>query len=125
MVTRGFKDMVAQADADVAAMPVDQALDLVGNDTVVFVDVRETQEHHAGAIPGSVHAPRGLLEFIADPEAPIHKPELASGKKLIIYCGTGARSALSAQTLKQMGLDDVVNLTGGIAAWKQAGGAVE
>ncbi len=125
MVTRGFKDMVAQANADVAAMPVDQALDLVGNDTVVFVDVRETQEHQAGAIPGSVHAPRGLLEFIADPEAPIHKPELASGKKLIIYCGTGARSALSAQTLKQMGLDDVVNLTGGIAAWKQAGGAVE
>ena len=125
MVARGFKDMVAQANADVAAMPVDQALDLVGNDTVVFVDVRETQEHQAGAIRGSVHAPRGLLEFIADPEAPIHKPELASGKKLIIYCGTGARSALSAQTLKQMGLDDVVNLTGGIAAWKQAGGAVE
>ena len=125
MVARGFKDMVAQANADVAAMPVDQALDLVGNDTVVFVDVRETQEFQAGAIPGSVHAPRGLLEFIADPEAPIHKPELASGKKLIIYCGTGARSALSAQTLKQMGLDDVVNLTGGIAAWKQAGGVVE
>ena len=117
--------MVAQANADVAAMPVDQALDLVGNEEVVFVDVRETQEHQAGAIPGSVHAPRGLLEFIADPEAPIHKPELASGKKLIIYCGTGARSALSAQTLKQMGLDDVVNLTGGIAAWKQVGGAVE
>ncbi len=125
MVSKGFKEMIAEANAEIAAMPIEDAMKLVGNEEVVFVDVRETQENQAGAIPGSVHAPRGLLEFIADPEAPMHKPELASGKQLIIYCGTGGRSALSAQTLKRMGLDNVVNLTGGIAAWQQAGGAVE
>jgi len=125
MVTKGFKDMLAEANSEVDAMSIEDAMGLVGNDEVVFVDVRETQENQAGAIPGSVHVPRGLLEFIADPEAPIHKPELASGKKLILYCATGGRSALSAQTLRRMGLDNVVNLTGGITAWKQAGGAVD
>ena len=124
MVTKGFKQLLGAANAEVDAMSVQQALALAGNENVVFVDVRETQEHQAGAIPGSVHAPRGLLEFVADPESPMHKPELASGKQLIIYCASGGRSALSAQTLQQMGLDNVVNLIGGIAAWKEGGGEV-
>ena len=125
MVTKGFKAMLAEANSEVDAISAEDAISLMGDDDVVFVDVRETQENQSGAIPGSVHAPRGLLEFIADPEAPLHKPELASGKKLIVYCASGGRSALSAQTLRQMGLDNVVNLTGGIAAWKEADGAVE
>lgn len=124
MVTKGFRDMIADANAEIDAMSVGDAMTLLDSDDVVFVDVRETQEHQAGAIPGSVHAPRGLLEFVADPGAPMHKPELASGKKLIVYCASGGRSALSAQTLKRMGIDNVVNLAGGIAAWKEAGGAV-
>jgi len=124
MLTKGFKEMLAEANAEVDAISVEDAKNLVGSDDVVFVDVRETQENQAEAIAGSVHVPRGMLEFIADPDAPMHKPELSSGKKLVIYCASGGRSALSAQTLKRMGLDNVVNLTGGIGAWKQAGGAI-
>jgi rhodanese-related sulfurtransferase len=125
MVSKGFKEMVAAANAAVDAISVEAAQALLGSKDAVFVDVRESQENQAGAIPGSVHAPRGFLEFIADPEGPMHKPELASGKQLIIYCATGGRSALAAQTLKEMGLDNVANLVGGITAWKEAGGAVE
>lgn len=125
MVTRGFKDLLAAANAEIDTVSVKDAMSQVGGGNAVLVDVRESQENQAGAIPGSVHAPRGFLEFIADPEGPMHNPELASGKKLIVYCATGGRSALAAQTLKGMGIENVVNLVGGIAAWKEAGGAIE
>jgi rhodanese-related sulfurtransferase len=93
---------------------------------VQFIDVRDSAELATqGKIPGAVHATRGMLEFYADPSSPAHKPELASGKRLILYCGSGGRSALAAKTLKDMGVDKVVNLVGGFGAWQQAGGEIE
>ena len=119
-------EMVAEANAAVETLDVEQAKKLVGSDDVVFVDVREGGELATqGRIPGAVHAPRGLLEFYADPSSPAHKPELASGKRLILYCGSGGRSALAAKTLKDMGLENVTNLIGGFTAWSQAGGPIE
>ena len=98
MVTKGFKELLADANAEIEAISAEQAMEMASSDDVVFVDVREAQENQAGAIPGSVHAPRGFLEFIADPGGPMHKPEFASGKQLVLYCATGGRSALAAQT---------------------------
>ena len=124
MLTKGFKDLLAEANAAVDAIAVHDAADLHGGDEVVFVDVRETEERANGTIPNSVHAPRGFIEFIADPEGPMHNSAFASGKKLILFCGTGARSAMAAKTLNDMGFDKVVNMAGGIQAWVRAGGAV-
>jgi rhodanese-related sulfurtransferase len=119
-------DMVAAANAAVETVTVEDARRLVGDDDVQFVDVRETSELAAqGKIPGAVHAPRGMLEFFADPTTPLHKPELASGKRLVVYCGSGGRSALSAKTLQDMGIDRVANMLGGFGAWTQAEGPVE
>ena len=125
MVTKGFKAMLAEANAAIETVGVDEALAMHGDPDVVFVDVRESTERAKGAIPGSVHAPRGFLEFIADPEGPMHKPELVSGRKLIMVCASGGRSALAGHTLRQMGIDKVVNMAGGMAAWQQSGGPVE
>ena len=125
MITKGFKTMLAEASAEIPSISVAEALEALSNGDSVFVDVRESVEHATGTIAGAVRAPRGLLEFIADPEGPSHRPELLSGKRLIVYCGSGARSLLAAKTLKEMGIGGAVNLTGGIAAWKQAGGPVE
>lgn len=125
MVSRGFKELLAAANAEIDVVSAAEAMSHADGGDAVFVDVRESQENQAGAIPGAVHAPRGFLEFIADPAGPMHNPALASGKKLIVYCASGGRSALAAQTLKGMGIENVVNLAGGIAAWKEAGGAVE
>ena len=125
MVTRAA-EMVAQANAAVGTLSVDQAKQLLGRDDVVFVDVREGAELATqGKIPGAVHAPRGHLEFYADPSAPYHKPELASGKRLVVYCASGARSALAAKTLKDMGIANVANMLGGFSAWQQNGGEIE
>jgi rhodanese-related sulfurtransferase len=119
-------EMVAEANAAIGTLGVDEAKKLVGREDVVFVDVREGGELATqGKIPGAVHAPRGLLEFYADPSAPYHKPELGSGKRLVVYCASGGRSALAAKTLKDMGIDKVANLLGGFTAWQQGGGEVE
>ena len=119
-------EMVAAANAAVDQLSIEEAKRLVGRADVQFVDVRDSAELATqGKIPGAVHATRGMLEFYADPSSPAHKPELASGKRLILYCGSGGRSALAAKTLKDMGVDDVVNLVGGFGAWQQAGGEIE
>jgi rhodanese-related sulfurtransferase len=119
-------ELVAEANAAVGTLDVEEAKKLLGRGDVVFVDVREGAELAAqGKIPGAVHAPRGHLEFFADPSAPYHKPELGSGKRLLVYCASGGRSALAAKTLKDMGIANVANMLGGFTAWQQAGGKIE
>jgi rhodanese-related sulfurtransferase len=119
-------ELVAEANATVDKLSIEEAKKLVGQADVQFVDVREGGELATqGKIPGAIHAPRGLLEFYADPSAPYHKPALASGKRLVVYCGSGARSALAAKTLKDMGIEKVTNLIGGFTGWSQSGGPIE
>ena len=117
--------MVAEANAAIDMLDVDGAKALLGRDDVVFVDVREGAEVANGKIPGAVHVPRGVLEFIADPNSPLHNEALSSGKHLVIYCASGGRSALAGKTLKDMGFDKVSNMLGGIQAWREADGDIE
>ena len=126
MLKAGFKTLLAQANAVIETISVLEARQHVGGAESVFVDVRESHERHAtGGLPGSVHVPRGFLEFKADPESPLHEPALSSGKRLILYCASGGRSALAAKTLQDMGLENVCHIAGGINAWAQAGGSIE
>lgn len=126
MVTKGFKALIAEANAVIETIPVKDALALVGDPKLQFVDIRETVEvQKSGTIKGAVHAPRGFLEFIADPASPMHKPEFSSGKGLILFCASGGRSTLAARTLMDMGFTKVAHVAGGFAAWQAAGGATE
>jgi len=122
---RGFKQMLAEANATIETIDVQHALRLVGDNSVQFVDVREAHEiAQTGTLPGAVHAPRGFLEFLADPECPMHNKALA-GQKLVLFCATGGRSTLAAKTLQDMGIADVCHVAGGIAAWSAAGGPIQ
>jgi rhodanese-related sulfurtransferase len=121
MVKRGFKAMLAEANAVIETVSVpDLAYHLEDGDTLL-VDVRDLAERERdGAIPDSVHVSRGLLEFKADPESPIYEPALRPDRRIILYCGSGGRSALAAKTLHDMGYSDVASLAGGYAAWRKA-----
>ncbi len=121
-LNKGFKDMLAEANADIETISVHAALKLLEEPGVLFVDVREAHEFAAGMIPGSLHAPRGYLEFLADPECSMHRDELAAASKIILFCATGGRSTLAAKTLMDMGYSEVYNLVGGLAAWRAARG---
>lgn len=122
---KGFKQMIAEAQAQVAHLDAEQAREMMQHDDVVVLDVREAHERQQGYIPGSLHVPRGYLEFICDPEGPMHNPAVASNKRLILYCGSGGRSALACRTLKEMGFDWVYNLAGGMQGWAGSGYDVE
>jgi rhodanese-related sulfurtransferase len=121
MLKRGFKQMLAEANAVIESVSV-QDLDYLTDDAdVVLVDVRETVERESdGAIPGSIHVSRGILEFKADPESPMYEAALDPQSRLILYSGTGGRSALAAMTLLNMGFSDVSTLAGGYEAWRAA-----
>jgi rhodanese-related sulfurtransferase len=105
MAGKSFKDMLAEANAVIDSVSIHEARDSLYSDQVVFVDVRESQER--------------------DPQGPMHDPALASGKRVIVYCGSGGRAALAAKTLVDMGVGQVANLVGGFQAWVQSGGDVE
>lgn len=117
--------MVEEATAAIESVSVEEALALVHDETVQFVDIRDVRElDREGMIPGACHAPRGMLEFWVDPESPYHRDVFASDRKFILYCAAAARSALATKTLQDMGFGPVAQLAGGFAAWKAAGGDV-
>ena len=125
MLDRSAKQLVTEANAAVESLPANEAVKLVGEPSVLFVDVREPAElASSGTVKGAVNVPRGLLEFQADPESPTHRTELSQAARLVLYCGSGARSALAAKTLGDMGVKNVAHVPGGFAALKAAGAPV-
>lgn len=126
MLKLSAKQLVAEANATVESIPPAQAAKLVGDPSVLFVDLREPAEvGSSGTVVGAVNVPRGLLEFQVDPESPTHNSELSQGARLLLYCGSGARSALAAKTLQDMGVANVAHVPGGFAALRSAGAPVK
>ena len=122
---KGFKTLLAEANEMIVTYTPLEAQALLGDRSVIFVDVRDLPElEQDGQIPGAVHASRGMLEFLIDPESPYHNPVFASGKKYLLYCASGGRSALATRTVQQMGLHPVAHIGGGLKAWKEANGIV-
>ena len=125
MTIRSAKEMVAEANAAVETLPAAAAVKLVDDPGVTFVDVRDQSEREkTGTIRGAVHAPRAFLEFLADPASERHLPAFSSGKRFVLFCASGGRSALAAKTLQDMGLARVAHVAGGLPAWAAAGGPV-
>jgi rhodanese-related sulfurtransferase len=119
-------ELVAEAKQRVTNLTVDDVVDERDSGDPLIVDVREPAERDEnGSIPGAISAPRGMLEFFADPTSPYHRPEFDPNRRVILHCAAGGRSALAAATLQQMGYTDVAHLDGGFTAWKQAGQPVE
>jgi rhodanese-related sulfurtransferase len=120
-MAKGVMQLITEARSRVGSASVAEAADRLRGGTAVLVDVRQSTEWDHGHIDGSVPAPRGLLEFFADPASPRHKEELDPARTMIVVCHSGARAALAAATLADMGYPDVAVLEGGLAAWTAAG----
>ena len=122
---RGIRQLVDEASARIDTIPVDQAQALLADPDVQFVDIRDVRElEREGMVPGAFHAPRGMLEFWADPDSPYFKPVFGQDRRFVLYCQSGWRSALAAAALQDMGLQRVAHVAGGFNAWKAAGGGL-
>jgi rhodanese-related sulfurtransferase len=125
-VKKGYKQLLAEAEAQIETLTVEQAIAEHGHGNVVFVDLRDPRElDREGKMPGAFACTRGMLEFWIDPESPYHKPIFAEDKRFIFFCAGGWRSALAAKTASEMGLENVAHVEGGFGAWKKAGGPAE
>ena len=122
METRSAIELVKQAKQQIENLTPAEVKKELEKGNVTLIDIRESEElKQNGSITGSVHAPRGMLEFYADPSLPYHNQEFNRDNRIILHCASGGRSALAAVTLQQMGYTNVAHLDGGIKAWKEDG----
>ena len=92
----------------------------------ILIDLREEGERaREGAIPGSVHAPYGLLAGMIGPGGALRALAARPGHRLVYYCAFGERSAMAVDTSRQIGVGNVCHMIGGVAAWREAGGSIE
>ena len=119
-------DMVKNARARIEEIETSDLITMMEDPNVVIVDIRDIRERQrSGYIPGSFHAPRGMIEFWIDPESPYHKDIFAQeGKKYVFHCASGWRSALTVATLQDMGFA-AAHLKDGFSTWEKQGGPVE
>ena len=119
------KQLVDEAMQEIVTLPLPEACRLLEHADALFVDLRDVRElEREGVIPGAFHAPRGLLEFWVDPQSEYFKPVFGQGKRVVLFCAAGWRSALAAKTLQDMGMEQVCHVDGGFNAWKAAGAPV-
>ncbi len=118
-------ELVAKAREAVEEISTQDALKLVDNDSIQFVDLRDIRERQrSGFIPNSFHCPRGMAEFWVDPDSPYFKDIFNEDKKFVFHCASGWRSALTVQTLNEMGFE-AAHLKDGFIDWEKSGGPIE
>jgi rhodanese-related sulfurtransferase len=123
-MTTTVKQMIEAANAAVPKITATEARAMIDQGALV-IDVRDAPEvENTGKVAGSAHISRGMLEFRADPDSPLHDKRFAKDRPVIVYCASGGRSALAGKVLKDMGYSHVFNL-GGFKDWADGGGAVE
>ena len=118
-------DMVKEARKRIKEIEISDLIKMVDDPNVVIVDIRDIRERQRGGfIPGSFHAPRGMIEFWIDPDSPYFKEIFAQNKNFVFHCASGWRSALTVSTLKDMGFE-AAHLKEGFSKWEENGGPIE
>jgi len=118
-------EMVARARERIEEVETGEAIRLHNDPGIVIIDIRDIRERQKlGFIPGSVHCPRGMIEFWVDPESPYFKEIFSEDRKFIFHCASGWRSALTVSTLMDMGFE-AAHLKDGFNDWVKQGGPVE
>ena len=110
-----YRELLQKAKAEIHEVDALGAQELLSENSLAVVDVRERQEWDEGHLPGAVHVPRGNLESRIERAVP------DKSRKVLVYCAAGNRSAFAAKTLEELGYENVVSLAGGFTDWKRNG----
>ena len=118
--------LVEEAKKEIECLSPEEFAAEIDAGTAIALDIRDTRDRiRQGVIPGSLHAPRGMLEFLIDPNSGYHDKMFNPDKRYILYCGLGGQSALAAKTMREMGYHNVGHLEPGLIGWGQAGKQIE
>jgi molybdopterin/thiamine biosynthesis adenylyltransferase/rhodanese-related sulfurtransferase len=110
-----YRDLLQQIKGEIDEIDVSRARELLAEADAAVVDVRERDEWAEGHLPGAVHIPRGSLESRIEGVVPDRS------QTVVVYCGSGSRSAFAAKTLEELGYGNVLSLAGGFTDWKRNG----
>jgi rhodanese-related sulfurtransferase len=122
MSIKSAQQLVQEAYTEVKTINTTEALTLVKENKCNLIDIRDVRElEKEGRVENSVHIPRGMLEFWIDPNSQYFKEgKLDLDKEMVLFCAAGARSALAAKALQDMGFEKVSHVEGGFGAIKQS-----
>ena len=127
MAIKNVFGMVEEVKKDLENLGLEDLEQKIGERAdLLLLDIREIQEYvDLGTIPSAVHAPRGMLEFWADPASPYYRDYFTEDKRIVLFCAGGGRSAFAAKALKEMGYEDVAHVEAGFNGWKASGREVQ
>ena len=122
MAIKTVQQLVQEAYAEIKTINTTEALNLVKENQCNLIDIRDIRElEKEGKVENSIHIPRGMLEFWIDPNSQYFKEgKLDLQKEMVLFCAAGARSALAAKTLQDMGFTNVSHIEGGFGSIKQS-----
>ncbi|HJL98998.1 MAG: rhodanese-like domain-containing protein [Acidimicrobiales bacterium] len=119
MAIASVKEMVEAAKAEIDNISPEEASRRAVDEGALIVDIRDVRElQRDGAIPGAMHAPRGMLEFWVSPDSPYTNEIFGEDREFVLCCAGGMRSALSAKTLKDMGMEKISHIETGFGGWQ-------
>ena len=123
----GIMRLAQEAQNEITTIDAKEAISRKDDGELIFVDVRDVREmDKGGTIEGARHAPRGMIEFWFDPDSPYFRDVYGDkNKTYVLFCNGNPRSALCAKSLQDIDIMNVVQLTGGLPAWREAGGPIE
>ena len=126
-MAKGMQQLLSEARARIQEIDTESAAaETASRPDTLVLDVREGEEYAQGRIPGALLIPRGVLEPKAAADSPARDSQLGDpARPIIVYCGSGARSALAAVTLQELGFRNVRSMAGGFQAWSREDRVVE
>ena len=118
MSIKTIQNLVSDAMNEIKTIDVDEAYQMVQNESCNLIDIRESNElENTGRVEGASHIPRGMLEVYLDPNSPIFQNgQIDQNKEFVLFCAGGVRSALATKSLNDMGYQKVSHIDGGFAS---------
>tara|TARA_B100000212_G_C26985455_1_gene368429 strand:- start:23 stop:406 length:384 start_codon:yes stop_codon:yes gene_type:complete len=122
MTIKSAQKLVQEAYSEVKTIDTKEAFNLFKENKCNLIDIRDIRElERDGKVENAVHIPRGMLEFWIDPNSQYFKEgKLDLQKEMVLFCAAGARSALAAKSLQDMGFEKVSHIDGGFGAVKKS-----
>tara|TARA_Y100001935_G_scaffold240071_1_gene228302 strand:+ start:40 stop:408 length:369 start_codon:yes stop_codon:yes gene_type:complete len=113
-----FNDLMS-VSKEIENISASDAKNKLNDPNVQFIDVRDKESYSKGTIGNAIHLDRGLLEFYLADGSPLENDTFKKNpdKEYVVFCGLGGQGTLATKTMKDMGVKNVKNISGGIAEW--------
>ena len=115
-----FEDLMSIKN-EIENISASQAKEKINDANVQFIDVRDKESFGKGTIGNAIHLDKAFLEFYLAEGSPLENEFFKKNpeKEYVVFCGVGGQGTLATKIMKDMGIKNVKNITGGIAEWEK------